>query len=246
MDARHVYSATLDYGMVDREERLLLSGLFTLLQEAAIRHANQYDTGNRLLTDRGESWVLNRIAVGIQNYPTYEDTVRVETWSRGITGFRGYREYRVYRGDTLLASASSLWIYVNLRTKTPLRVPEAVITRFPQIPGEAFEPGLDRLPLTAPAGEGLRTSAVSLRYGDVDPNLHVNNVAYVDFIQSALAAAGHAPRPRELQLKFIREIPPELAAVEVVSQPAPADDAGLAVSIQSGPTVFATGRWVRG
>lgn len=245
MDARHVYSATLDYGMVDREERLLLSGLFNLLQEAAIRHANQYDTGNRLLTDRGESWVLNRIAVGIQAYPTYEETVRVETWSRGITGFRGYREYRVYRGDTLLASASSLWIYVNLRTKSPLRVPEAVIATFPQLPGDAFEPELDRLQMPAPAGEGLRNTAVTLRYGDVDANLHVNNVAYVDFIQSALAAGGHAPRPRALQLKFMREIPPELAAVEVLSRADPADDSSLAVSIQSGATVFATGRWVR-
>jgi len=48
--------------------------------------------------------------VAINRYPRYNDSVRIETWSRGIVGFRGYREYRVHDRDDLLVSASALWV----------------------------------------------------------------------------------------------------------------------------------------
>ena len=42
------------YGEVDRDDQLLLPGIFKFLQEAAIKHANQFDTGARAMVVRGE------------------------------------------------------------------------------------------------------------------------------------------------------------------------------------------------
>lgn len=239
MNEKLVLSSTVSYGDVDRDERLLLSGLFKLLQESAIRHANQFDTGTRALLERGESWVLNRVAVQIHEYPRYEDAVTVETWSRGIIGFRGYREYRVYRHGELLAAASSLWLYVDLRTKTLTRVPAEIADAFPLHEGDVHAPDLDKLSLPAPAGAEMQTCTLSLRYSDVDGNGHVNNTAYLEFLQTALHACGRPTRPASIQVRWLKEIRPDAARVDVRVAPA---GGGFSFSIGAADTVCAQGQ----
>jgi acyl-ACP thioesterase len=203
------------YGEVDRDDQLLLPGIFKFLQEAAIKHANQFDTGARAMVVRGESWVLHRLAAAIQRYPRYEEPIRVVTWSSGIRLFRGYRDFRLYAGDELLVSASSLWLYVNRRTKVITRVPEAIATGFPTGHGAVFRPDLEKSRFVPPDARTARACPVSVRYSDVDGNGHVNNTAYLDFLQTALVKNGFPPRPSNVEIQFLREIPPDADTVEV-------------------------------
>lgn len=202
------------YGDVDRDEMLLLPGIFKLLQEAAIKHADQFDAGTRARV-RGESWVLNRMAAAIRRYPRYEEPVRVVTWSSAVRAFKGYRDFRVYCGDELVASASSLWLYVNLRTRSLIRVPEDVARAFPSRPGEVFMAELEKLKLIPPGDGSLPVCRSSVRYSDVDGNGHVNNTAYLDLLQTALARNGLPTRPEMLQVHFLKEIPSDAEAVDV-------------------------------
>ena len=206
---------TVAYGDVDRDEVLLLPGMFKLLQEAAIKHADQFDAGTRAMATRGESWVLNRMAAAIHRYPRYEEPVRVVTWSSGIRTFKGYRDFRVYCGDELLASASSLWLYVNLKTKSLIRVPEDLARAFPSRPGEVFMAGLEKLKLVPPGAGSPATCRASVRYSDVDGNGHVNNTTYFDILQTALARGGLPRRPEMVQIQFLKEIPPDAEGVDV-------------------------------
>lgn len=206
MSEEFTLSAVVSYWDVDREQRLTLGGVFKLLQEAAIKHADRYDLGAKAMVAHGGSWVLNRIVTVINRYPRYEEAVTVRTWSAGIRGFRGYRDLRLYCGDELVLSASSLWLYVDLRTKSLARVPAALAERFPIGEAEMFCADLDRRRYEAP-GERAVASAVSLRYGDFDGNAHLNNTAYFDVLQTALHRQGHPARPREIEVQFLKEVP---------------------------------------
>ena len=158
------------------------------------------------MISRGESWVLTRMAADIHRYPRYEEAVKVVTWSTGIRTCKGFRDFRLYCGNELVASASSLWLYVNLRTKTISRVPPDVAATFPSRPGDVFRPELDKLKLTPPAATAAG-HAISVRYSDVDGNGHVNNTAYFDYLQTALARSGASPRPRQIEIQFLKENP---------------------------------------
>ena len=196
MTDKLVLNSVVTYAAVDRDEVLTLAGVFKLLQDAAIAHANQFDTGTRAMLTRGESWVLNRIAVEIARYPRFEESVRVETWSSGIRGFKGYRDFRAYDASGApWLRGSSLWLYVNARTKTIVRVPADVAAGFPAHGGEVFCPELEKMEFAAPAAEAVQTE-VTLRYADFDANAHVNNTAYLDFLQTALARAGRGSASR--------------------------------------------------
>src|SRR5208283_2472423 len=190
MSAELTLDTTVAYWDVDRDNLLRLPAVFKFLQEAAIKHADQFDAGTRAMANRGESWMLNRMAATLQRYPRYEEKVSIVTWSSGIRTFKGYRDFRVYCGDELVLAASSLWLYVNMKTKSLLRVPDEVARIFPSRPGEEFRPDLEKLKLAAPAGRSPPACRVSVRYSDFDGNGHVNNTTYFDILQTALARSG--------------------------------------------------------
>jgi medium-chain acyl-[acyl-carrier-protein] hydrolase len=231
--------ATVSYWDVDRDGVLLLPGVFKLLQEAAIKHADQFGAGARAMVTRGESWVLNRMAAAIHRYPRYEEPLRVVTWSSGIRAFKGYRDFRLYVGEELVVSASSLWLYVSLKTKSLVRVPEEVAATFPSRPGAVFRPDLDKLRLVPPDAASARTYPVSVRYSDVDGNGHVNNTAYFDYLQTALVRGGFPPRPANLEIQFLKEIPPGAESVDVYLE---ARGTAIALGFGSPGILFAQGQ----
>ncbi len=239
MTDKLILNATVSYRDVDREEVLLLPVLFQLLQEAAILHANQYNTGTHAMNDRGASWVLNRMAVEIARYPRYAEPLRIETWSRGIKTFKGYREFRVYdRANALVLSGSSLWLYVNVRTKAIIRVPAEVAAGFPVcLEGPSF-PDLETLEFVMP-GATVPARSIAVRYSDVDVNEHVNNTAYLDFVQTALVRAGLPAHPRRVRIRFVKAIPADVASVEVRLERTAAGAAAFVIS--GGETPFAVG-----
>lgn len=239
MTEKLTLNASVLYGDVDRTEVLLLRSVFKFLQEGAIAHANQADLGSNAMLTRGESWVLNRIAVAIHRYPRYEESLRLETWSRGIKGFKGYREFRVFDAqNALLFSGSSLWLYVNVRTKSIIRVPADLAVTFPKFDDGVFCPELESLDFQPPAAGRSREVSIALRYSDVDVNEHVNNTAYLDLLQAALARAGRSPRPRQVRLKYAKSIPAGMDTVCVQLEPR---GEGAVFSIRDGETVFALG-----
>jgi len=232
-----ILDAEVSYWNVDRDNVLSLRSLFTFLQEAAIRHADQCGAGARAMEAHGESWVLHRMDVAVARYPHYEEPFKVVTWSTGVRGFKGFRDFRCYSGDELVAQGSSIWLYFTMATKSLCRVPKDVADGFPSKPDEVFSPSLERIRLEPPA-PGAAETRVSVRYSDYDGNRHVNNTAYLDFLQTALAAGGHSVRPASVKVQFLREIPLGIGEVSVaLEQRGPALAFGL-----GGPSgLYATG-----
>jgi len=229
--------SAVSYWDVDRDQVMTLAGVFKLLQEAAIKHADVYGLGAKAMTALGESWVLNRIAVEIARYPRYEEKVTVRTWSAGIRGFRGYRDLRLYCGDELVLRASTLWLYINLRTKSLTRVPGDLAERFPVGQAEVFRPDLDKLRFEPPAA-GAAATEVSLRYSDFDGNAHLNNTAYLDCLQTALSRQALPVRPRAVEMQFLKEVSPGVAAVQVALERA--GERGV-FAVRSGAELHAQG-----
>ena len=223
---------------VDRDNRLSLRGVFKLLQEAAIAHANRFDTGTEAMVTRGQSWVLSRIGVEISRYPVFGETLRVETWSSGIRAFRGYRDFRIRDAqDRLIVAGSSLWLFFNVRTQAIIRVPRELAERFPCVPDGVFYPDIESRMVAAVPAASAR-SMVSVRYSDVDANHHVNNTAYLDYLQAALARQGRAPRPGRVFIKYGKGIPEATDSVEVALAPSGWD---TGFSIEANGAVCAQG-----
>ena len=238
MSNDYTLTTIVPFADVDRHQVILLPQLFKLLQEAAVQHAELYGVGMRGLAERGTSWVLNRLAVELTRYPRRDEPVRITTWSTGVHGFKGFREFRLHSGEELLLSASSLWLWIDLRTRSLTRVPAELAATFPVGSSTpSYHAEIDRLHHTPPAASTPALS-LDLRYSDQDANGHVNHTAYFDLLQTALLRQGLSPQPRRLEIQFQREIPADATRVEVRLETRAQE---TAFSLGNGPTGYAQG-----
>ncbi len=214
MDEVYELQHRIGYFQVDHAHRIQLSSLFKLLQEAAIHHANQANIGTRIMDERGESWILNRVAMQLERYPRVDEMITIKTWATQMKHFKGFRDFRIWVDDELIGQVSTLWLYVDLKTKTITRLPKHIETDFPTQPDQLYFEELDRLRLPKP-GPDAKETTITLRYSDIDGNQHVNNAVYMDFLQTALHHQNLDTRPKELKIQFSKEISPEAKSVYI-------------------------------
>lgn len=166
-----------------------LNSLADLLQEIAWRHADSGDFGRNLLESQ-QMWVLSRLEIQVFDFPKWGDQVEIFTGGRGSEKLFAFREFMVWdRQKRVLVRAMSSWLLLNSQSKRILR-PESVL------PPELFDP--TKKPAWQPQkisakGELIAKEEIKVRYSDLDLYEHVNNTAYIRWVENMLADQGIFP-----------------------------------------------------
>ncbi len=232
------WSCKVGYMDIDPQFQMRLGVLARLLQEAAVTHSERVGIRSRDLVANGAVWVLNKMAFRFGRLPRFGENIRVVTWHRGSRGFKAFREFEVWAGEERLVSAATLWLYIDLAKKRPRRIPAEWAAAYTIESGAALAVDLDGWQPQTPGAEAT-TIAVTLRSSDFDPQGHVNNTAYFDFLETLLArACGERPKLEGLRIQFRREIDPRVTAVTVSLAPSPT---GGTFRIHNGRQTFVYG-----
>ncbi|CAJ2637472.1 unnamed protein product [Trifolium pratense] len=138
-------------------------------------------------------WVVTRMQVVVDRYPTWGDVVQVDTWvsATGKNGMRRDWLLRDSKTGEILTRASSVWVMMNKLTRKLSKIPEEVrgeiepyfVNSDPVVDEDNRK--LTKLDDTA---EYIRTG-LTPRWSDLDVNQHVNNVKYIGWILES------APQP---------------------------------------------------
>jgi acyl-ACP thioesterase len=175
------YKYQVNSYLTDMKKRLSLPALFYLLQESAYIHAENHNFGWTTLSENNSFWALARIRVQIDDYPSWNDSVFVETWSKGPDMVMAYRDFEMFssHGEKLL-SATSAWLMLNMDTRKPQRI-MLLKDKFPaRYARNALDVRLEKLPQHKIAAND---SAIhSVPYSAIDMNGHVNNTLYIQWI----------------------------------------------------------------
>jgi len=214
---------------VDAFGLLAAPALTDFLAEAAGRHATALGVGLDALMPRGLTWVLARQRVEILRAPGLHEEVEVETWPSGIDRVAALRDFRVRGGDGAeVARATTQWLVLDLATRRP-HPPEAVLdpARF-QLPdgprAAAFSAGKRHAPERWDAERRF-----TVRYADIDQNLHVNNGSYLAWaIEAVPREVWQGSRIAELEVSYRAEC---TLGSKVLSRSAALPDGGFAHSI---------------
>ncbi|CAA0808797.1 Palmitoyl-acyl carrier protein thioesterase-chloroplastic [Striga hermonthica] len=167
--------------------------LMNHLQETALNHVKNAG----LLADgfgstpemckRNLIWVVTKMQVLVDRYPTWGDVVQVDTWvaASGKNGMRRDWLVRDSRTGDILTRASSLWVMMNKETRRLSKIPDEVRE---EIGGYFVDspPTVDddnrKLPKLDDSTVDYIRSGLTPRWSDLDVNQHVNNVKYVGWI----------------------------------------------------------------
>lgn len=164
-----------------------VQSLCEYMQEAAGNHAALLGLSIEKLHSEGVAWVLARMRVVPECLPKVHDTVEVTTWPVGVEGLQYRRDFimRDVNGNVLLRAVSQ-WVVVSLATRKVGRVPAFIAEVALDNAETVMQDEKRRFPEVAANHEAAVFTA---RLSDIDRNLHVNNVRYMDWLFESVPAA---------------------------------------------------------
>jgi len=192
------------------------------------------DTADSALPD-AEAWVVRKTVIVVRVFPRYLEPVGLATWCSGTGSHWAERRISIQGESGGRIDAATTWVHVDRTTGRPSRIPAG----FEEIYGSAsggrrVRARLDQ-PDEAPAGaEGF---SWPLRFSDFDVLDHVNNAAYWQIVEEALADRRDLRAPLRAEVQHRTAI--ERGAQVHVAVAALADK-GLGLWVRADGTLAAT------
>jgi len=102
--------------------------LCNYLQEAASNHAKELDWNFNVSEEGERMWVLQRLTFKIETYPSWTDTITVETWPQSGDTIRAFRDFRILsQHGEVLGKAVSQWMMLDKHTRKPIQIPKEIL-----------------------------------------------------------------------------------------------------------------------
>lgn len=133
----------------------------------------------------GRLWLARETEIEYLRPAYYGDALAVHTWVEDFRRVRSRRRYRFVRqpNDELIAQAVTDWVYLDAATRYPVAVPPEMVAAFAgDGPGVQAAPR-PPFPAPPPAPPGAFTVRRRVEWRDIDSAWHVNNAAYLNYIE---------------------------------------------------------------
>lgn len=164
--------------------KLRPSVLLRLIQEISIAHTEALGAGRAKTLDKGVLWVVARMKLEINRFPSYDENVTLESWAGKTMRvlFPRYYEMLDENGNRLV-KASAIWLLMDEKTRR-MAFPEEYGVEIPHLEKDI---GIS-LPCGVALGPQKNKKTFAVSYSQVDINGHMNNSKYVDEAEDLLGA----------------------------------------------------------
>jgi acyl-ACP thioesterase len=186
--------------------RVSLQSLFNFMQDIASEHAVLLGYGRDDLMRENHFWVLSRMYAVISSLPAWSDTIVAKTWPAGVDKLFAMRNYDLAdKKGVNVAYASSAWLIIDRDTKKIQR-PDEFLRRYDRENQNIQIPVRYPVKLREADENGTLSPAFRVKVGDLDINLHTNNVNYLRWVTDTYDLnfiLKH--RPRSAEINYLAE-----------------------------------------
>ncbi|MCQ4924265.1 thioesterase [Tissierella carlieri] len=169
----------IPYYDADKYRRATPIAILTYLGETSGAHTDHIGFGVDKLQALNYGWMLNRWKVKIRRYPNVKENITIETWTSGVDKFYATREFIIYDEKAIeIGRASTVWIFLNMEKKRPIRVPAEFIKAINPVEEKTFDDFYD----FKKEIEIEEYIDFHVRRSDIDYNNHVNNTKYLSWM----------------------------------------------------------------
>lgn len=169
----------------DTHGNMSITSLFNYLQDIAGSHAASLHFGRHDLERENRFWVLSRIFAEMDFMPGWDSEIIITTWPRGVDGIFAIRDFEIKdTNGKRIGAATSAWLMVDRSSRRPQR-PDTMLEQLGiDLSGS---PSVGRNPQKLKPLDRIEYSSpqFSVKYSDLDINMHVNNVKYIQWALDA-------------------------------------------------------------
>lgn len=196
----------ITYYDLDFNAGMKLSSIIKMVHIAADVNANELGIGFRTLSPLNMSFVIQRFGLKVTQMPMYDDVVTVRTWPAEMARGTFIRKGDMYdKNCNKLMEWASLWILFDIESRKILK-PSALPVAVPTITNIPVDISPNKVVLP-PNIQNTSQHIHTVRYADVDTNMHMNNAIYGDVISNAAynILDKASPKWQEIQINFLGE-----------------------------------------
>jgi acyl-ACP thioesterase len=205
------------------------STLLRYAQDLAWIHSERMGFTREWYAAKSLAWVVRAAELAILAPLPLGETLTMRT---EVIGFRRVWARRRTEGrlddGTLALWGHTDWVILDTARGMPGRFPPEFLARF-DVPPQEFEPGRVTLPAPGDDAPIPREHGLLVRPQDIDPMGHVNNAAYLDYLEECLLAEGGeaaaltTTTPRRFRIEYAQPASPGASLVGATWPVRPAD-----------------------
>jgi len=162
---------------------LLVTNLCHIFNDLALKHSEDYNIGLNTLVLDGTTWMLYRIHIIIDSFPSKNDVLDFETWPCGIKSLFVQRYFQVLKYAKPIVKAYTEWMYVDLIKRRPLRQKPEVVELSTNKLGQL---DIKSILKEKEVGEMDHFKEFNATYDNIDINKHVTQASYMKWSVYAL------------------------------------------------------------
>lgn len=145
--------------------------------EIATRHANSLEVGYEQLKNAGVGWVLSRMSLVVDRFPTINEDYALNTWIESYNRHFSERGFEIVDGgNNVIARGRSTWVAIDMHRRTMADLTEFERDALPCLARECPVAPPRKLGTLPPDAE---REPLHFGYSDIDFNRHVNTVRYI-------------------------------------------------------------------
>jgi acyl-ACP thioesterase len=169
----------------DFNQKLKISKVFSLMQDAASLHAEKLGVHREtILSENNFVWILMRVFLKVERWPGLYEKIEIETWP--LKPRLRYERDFIFRDEKgeIIMRASSVWVVIDIEKRKITKENIMAKCNLDYRKDRAAEEGkLFNIKLPK---EMQKKDERIIRPSDIDLNLHVNNANYPDLVLDAL------------------------------------------------------------
>lgn len=187
----------------DKNGYLRVVTLFNILQDIADDHATDLGLGMKYCLSKNLAWVGANYHIKINRMPKTHEYIKIITWPSEERKLGAIRDFAVYdKDDNLIITASSQWILIDFIRKRPISLKDN-LPNYTVINEHSLVSNFEKL--TTPDRIDCE-KMFSIRYDDIDINMHVNNSLYPLWATETLEHSFRDENlPTEIEVSFKKE-----------------------------------------
>lgn len=204
MSTKKKYNWVIEAQDIDFRRRVSLQSLTNIVLMTAGRNADENGFGLLELQTGHYTWVLSRLVIDMERFPTEQDSFTIETWVERVGIAFTTRNFRMMDGaGTVIGYAKSLWAVIDMHTRRS--VPLDSIPSMQQFIVNESVP-VDE-PRRIARVEGEVANNFTVKYSEIDVNGHTNSLNYVQWLSDCFSLDFYRKHYiRRFEINFLKEI----------------------------------------
>ena len=185
----------------DYKKRMKISSILKATAEIAGKDYADKGLEHEFLWENGYVFLLSRISLHINSYPTESQMLNSSTWECGKKGAMFFRGYDICVDGNVCVDGVSGWVLVNPETRKIIRP-----ASFPWLMPQVMDRKINALPIDKVTIDNeVQVGEHQVKMSDLDANGHVYNANYADIAMNLLPPEVYDRDVENFKINFVNE-----------------------------------------